>query len=230
MALLLLEPREHPLPGQPAEPPEVRRRRGKAIEGCCCRVAMPRIGAILALSLLGLAAARLQRSQASLGAKMDGDNTMGLFHAMADIEEAERMAKQLETIKYGPTAGWEPAPLSGAVEGAVAAALANINKKSASRFRYVLAKLNAARRAGDVYEVSMAVALTPCLNPFAPSVPEGTAEPPGSDCEGRASPMDALELRLRATKHEDDWAVRFLDGFAGDIKPLPGDVWYPGDA
>ncbi|KAA0155942.1 hypothetical protein FNF29_01361 [Cafeteria roenbergensis] len=188
------------------------------------------IGAVVALSLLGAAAARLQRSQASLGAKMDGDNTLGLFHAMADIEEAERMAKQLESIKNGPTAGWKPAPLAGAVERAAAAALTNINQKTGNKFRYVLAKLNAARRAGDVFEVSMAVALTPCLNPFAPSVPEGTAEPPGSDCEGRASPMDALELRLRATKHGDDWEIRFLDGFAGDIKPLPGDVWFPGDA
>lgn len=190
---------------------------------------MPRVGAVVALALLGLATARLQRSQASLAAKMDGDNTMGLFHAMADIEAAERIAKQLETIKYGPSAGWQPAPLSGPVEGAVAAALANINKKTGSKFRYVLAKLNSARRAGHVYEVALAVALTPCLNPFASSVPEGTAEPPGSDCEGRASPMDALELRVRATKHGEDWGVRFLDGFAGDIKPLPGDVWFPGD-
>jgi hypothetical protein len=165
---------------------------------------------------------------------LDSDNTEGVSHALADIEELERAAQMPDLTRTSLSSPVEVPVDDFSVSEIVSAAIAAMNTRSSSPFRDAVVEKKSALKDGDVYEVRFTSAQTTCRKRVSPAQAEAGAPVSGA-CEKDFSALDIGEVSVRARLRDGadppaqgadgKWTLAFLGAGPSAIRAMPVSGW-----
>jgi len=174
-----------------------------------------------------------------------GDNTQGLSHALADIEDLKESMRSINRRLGVVSDKMEEEPVPAKVNDETVVEIAkqavdDMNRQGDSMERSVLVGVLQASWTGPqdepVYSLVVSVAPTSCKNPyrFAESQLEDASkgEP---DCAKHYHVTDIREVPFKALRRPAEvyamggggqWYIVYPDGKLPDVAPLPTSVWF----
>jgi hypothetical protein len=204
---------------------------------------------VLLLAASGLAFDRVKLRANRARARIEGDNTEGLDHALADIEDLKEAMRDVNRRLNVVGDASAEVPITVEVNNKDAVEIANqavdeMNRDGTSPDRLVLVSVLSASWTGSedspTWSVVISVAPTRCKNPYRFAVSPLEDFSAGTpECAKNYHVTDVQEVPLKALLRPPEvfalggpgrWYIAHPDGKHSDIQPIPTTSWWDGSS